>query len=100
MKTLVSIKISALIHFFPGELAPDLQLAAQLLHDFVVTLHALARVGVVRKPAAELLVQSGVLGTRALTRSLDQTLPGTQGDIFHVLAGKNHAGIGYTITVR
>src|SRR5580765_3093063 len=90
MKTLVSMKTSALIHLVPRELVPDLHSAAQLGHHSVVTLHALARVGVVGQPAAELFVQGRVLEPRTLARGLDQRLFGAQCDVLHLAARHLH----------
>ena len=59
------MKTSAGIHLIPGELAPNLELAAQLLHHGVVALQPLLRVRVVGQPQAKLLIERAVLLLRA-----------------------------------
>src|SRR3989442_13969081 len=83
MNRLVSMKHSALIHFIPCELASDPHLATQRANDLVIALQAVLVARVIGEPMAELLVQGGVLGSRALAGSLDQLFIGTQRNVLH-----------------
>ena len=83
MKMLVSMKVLALIHRFPTEPAPHLQLAPQLRHHFVAAMQALLRLRVVGQSAPELFVERGVLGARAFPGGFDKALVGAESDVFH-----------------
>lgn len=106
MKTLVSMKVlapismvgSVLVHFFPAQLAADLQPATKLCHDFVATLQAVLGLRIVGQPPAELLVERGVLSTRPFAGSFDKALVGTESDTFHRIDGVC-TGLAYTVIV-
>lgn len=75
---------SAFIHLVPSELAsPRPHVASQLLDDGYGLIGALPALRVVLDPAAELLVEGGVLGARSLPGRLNELFIGAQGDVFH-----------------
>src|ERR1700720_1585312 len=80
---LVSWK-SAFIHLLTREPAPPgAQPAAELVDHRQRCVRLLLTLGVFAQPAAELLVQRRVLGSRAGACGLDQIFVGTQGDVLH-----------------
>jgi hypothetical protein len=77
----VRFEWSALVQLVSGESpAARTKLGSQVFDDARGQVDASSAAGVVGEPAAELLVQRGVLGARPLAGSLDELCVGAQGD--------------------